>query len=145
MSDEKHDLLPEQRRPADVSGEALAKPEAAKPAPAPQKLYALLDEAGVLAGYSHDAEGPRRRVEVPVGCDLQVGKYEHRNGVFVPLMSVWNLERKAHGLDPMFAVYFALCAMRDGQLLPAYTLAWMDEYARTWDGVMSSPHMTKEN
>ena len=128
-------LLPEQNR-AGLPAEPSATADTAKPAPGPDKLYALLDEAGVLAGYSHDpghSTGSGRRVEVPVGCDLQVGKYEYREGRFSPILAVWKLARKGAGHDPLLAVWFALCAIRDGETLPPYTLAWIDEYARSID------------
>lgn len=93
-------------------------------------MRARIDEAGVLLGTAEDGNGP----QVPVGFDLQAGRYRWHAG----LGQWWPLGRAEVTSDEapdataaIVAGFRALAA--GGATLPPQTVAWMDWYERTFD------------
>jgi len=82
---------------------------------------ALLDDVGVLTGYStdKDAEG----IAVPDDCELKPEEYRWTGIEFVP-------NRKARLHDPMAPIALGLIAVRDSKLidLPRETLIFLKGY-----------------
>lgn len=100
--------------------------------------YAQLDANGVLTGFVRLGDGAPGadapdRVEVPLDCDLQPGRYRWNAAErrFDPI-SMEPAER-LQGLDAVRAIALALVAIRDGKELPQYTLDWLDWYERSFD------------
>lgn len=101
-------------------------------------VHALLAADGTYLGINDDpdATGPI----VPVGCDLEKGKYrwsaEHRR--FDPIMARFIRQNIKGDPDPMIAIALGLRAYRDRRPLPAYTLAWIDTFDKFTDDVESN-------
>jgi hypothetical protein len=96
-------------------------------------MYAVLNQAGVLTGFSEFDKSSG--IEVPDDCDLVPGRYKWDQGLgaFIPLAT--GQDRVLDEPDAMRAIYLGFCAIRDGQQLPKETLAWLDWYKQSFDNV----------
>lgn len=77
---------------------------------------AVLDEDDVLVGYDDNGNGP----EVPVDCDLELGKYAWSGHSFIPVKQT-RPNREA-------AIAEALIAINNGQDFPKTTLEYLEDY-----------------
>lgn len=99
-------------------------------------MKALLDESGVLVGFSDavDAEG----VEVPADCDLTPGRYRWAPDLatFLPVERTVE-DRLRTDVDALRAIHAGFKAIEAAGLvdLPDATRQWLRQFARTIDAL----------
>lgn len=100
----------------------------------PQQWIAVLAADGTLVSF--DKSGKADGIAVPVGCDLDPGKYRWNAPAarFDHIPEAFG-ERPALPPDQVKAIARGFMAIRDARLvrLPAATLAWLDWYATSMD------------
>lgn len=108
----------------------------------PVVQVAILDAGGVLTGYGsyHRSDIPAGCIEVPDECDLQPGKYSYSTAscAFWPIMDETPVATTAGPVagdfDFIRAIWKGFVSLRAaGHEFPAETLAWMDQYGRSFD------------
>ena len=96
---------------------------------------ALTDRNGVLTGFTKDLEA--EGISVPDPCDLTISKY-YWDGEKKCWMAIEksSQEIETHNPGVVSAMALGMMAIRDSGLvdLPAETLAWLENFEKTWDG-----------
>jgi hypothetical protein len=115
---------------------AMPVPDDAPAMPAPNQLYAHLDDDDILIRL--DSRPAERSIEVPLNCDLKPGdwRWDAAAGAFKPLPKLLRGKpRNLIALEALATKAFALGlrAVRDGTPLPSYTLDWLTEWEKTID------------